>query len=186
MKDIREAFERALANTGQIDQVIAIVEACLRRYPGDPVAGAYLGSLNAMKAGAAALPWVKLKHANIASDLLDRAYDQRHEVAGAQAGPDEPQGELIILLLRGIAYASFPPFLGRGAAARDCLEHATRHAAFPDIPAAYRALALLHLARLGAATPDNGAALSAQPSAPHIQQLVEGATGLSIRSSRTQ
>lgn len=154
MKDVREAFERTLADSGRVDEAIAIAESHLARYPGDPVAGAYLGSLNAMKAGAATLPWVKLRHAGIASELLDRAYDLRHGITGVQARPEEPPGELVILLLRGIAYASFPPFLGRGDAARDCLRQARHHAAFAGIPAAYQALALSHLARLDPPAPD--------------------------------
>jgi hypothetical protein len=147
MKDVREAFERALADSRQINAAIAVVQSRLDADADDPVAGAYLGSLNAMKAGAAALPWVKLRHANIAADLLDRAHERRHEVA-QKGGTDGHPGELVVLLLRGIAYASFPPFLGRAAAARESLEEAVRHPAFAAVPAVYRALACSHLAIL--------------------------------------
>ena len=145
MREVREAFERALADTGEIDAAIALAE----RFPpfgaGDPVAIAYLGSLNAMKAGHATLPWVKLRHANIASEMLDHAHERRFEPAGQNEGHP---AELVILLLRGIAYASFPSFLGRGAAARESLEEAAQHPGFAQIPASYQALVHTHLAAL--------------------------------------
>lgn len=153
MKELREAFEQALADPGAVDAAIAVARAFLAAHERHPVATAYLGSLTGLKAGAAALPWVKLGHANAAAALLDAAYERRHEIAGAAAG-GEPDGELVILLLRGIAYASFPRFLGRADAARACLLQATRHAAFPEIPPAHRTLALSHLAALDPATLD--------------------------------
>ncbi len=149
MDRLREAFEHALADNGAIDAAIAVAESCLGGGD-DIVASAYLGSLNAMKAGAATLPWIKLRHANIAAELLDRAYERRNEIGCAPAGGADVPGDLVILLLRGIAYASFPAFLGRGAAARDSLEEAVGNPSFADVPAAYRSLALSHLAELDA------------------------------------
>lgn len=148
MQPVRDAFERALADSGEIDAAIATVEAWLDGDPGAVLASAYLGSLNAMKAGAALLPWVKLRHAAIAAELLDRAYERRFGIAPAAGGPHDPPADLVVLLLRGIAYASFPPFLGHGPAARESLEQAARHPAFPMVPEAHRTLALSHLSRL--------------------------------------
>lgn len=147
MKELREAFERALAEPGAIDAAIEVAQAFLAAHERHPVAMAYMGSLAGLKAGAATLPWVKLGYANDAAALLDAAYERRHEIAGA-ATDGEPEGELVILLLRGIAYANFPPFLGRAEAARECLEQATRHFALCGIPAVYRTLAFSHLAGL--------------------------------------
>lgn len=140
MNGIREAFERARTDAGEIDRALAVVEAALAASPGDPVATAYAGSLHAMKAGAAGLPWVKLLHARTATSRLDGAYERRFD-GPAEAG-------LEILLLRGIAYASFPAFLGRAEAAADSLAEAVGHPSFAGIAAPYRALAYAHLARL--------------------------------------
>lgn len=148
MKEVREAFERALVDGERIDESIAVVSHYLELNAGNPVAAAYLGSLNAMKAGAATLPWVKLRHANIAADLLDRAYQGRIEMPPTDGSSGDYPGELVILLLRGIAYASFPSFLGRSAAARDSLYQAIHHPAFPNVPPAHRALALSQLEKL--------------------------------------
>lgn len=159
MRAVREAFERARTDAGEIDAAIAVVEAFLAANGDRPVAAAYKGSLHAMKAGASLLPWVKLKHADIASGLLDRAHERRFECAApASADVDHP-GLLEILLLRGIAYASFPPFLGCGGAARDSLEEAVGHPAFRSIPATYRALACAHLAVLSADEADRAQGL---------------------------
>lgn len=163
MNDIRQAFEHALVDGERIDEAIAVVARYLELNAGDPVARAYFGSLNAMKAGRAVLPWVKLKHANIAAELLDQAYQGRIEMAPTEGDPGDYPGELVILLLRGIAYASFPPFLGRAAAARDSLYQAVHHPAFPHVPAAHRALALSHLAKLDPGTTAGLAAASGRP-----------------------
>lgn len=157
MKALREAFERARLDPGEIDGAIAEAEAFLATNAGHPVATAYQGSLHAMKAGAAVLPWVKLRHANTASALLDDAHERRLD-AGA-AGHDYP-ADLEILLLRGVAYASFPAFLGRGADARASLEEAVAHPSFPAIPAHYRALGHAHLAQLHRSAGEEDAAPS--------------------------
>jgi hypothetical protein len=153
MKDVREAFERARTDPAGIDAALAVVEAFLVANGDHVVAEAYQGSLHGMKAGAATLPWVKLRHANVAAALLDAAYQRRFD-ATAQWDAAWP-GTLEILMLRGVAYASFPSFLGRGEAARASLEEAVRHPAFADIPATYRALARVHLAALGGEREDS-------------------------------
>lgn len=148
MNGIREAFERARLDADEIDRALAATEAYLTANAGHPVATAYRGSLHGMKAGAAFLPWVKLRHVEIASALLDEAHARRREAAAAAPHEAAYPADLKILLLRGIAYASFPPFLGRGAAARASLEEAVAHPAFAGIPARYRALAFAHLSLL--------------------------------------
>lgn len=148
MKELREAFERALADPGAVDGAVTVTRAFLAAHEGHPVAMAYLGSLSGLKADAATLPWIKLRFANEAVAMLEAAYARRHEFNGA-ASLGEPHDELVILLLRGIAYASFPGFLGQGDAARDCLEQAIRHTGFSEIPQAYRALTFSRLANLG-------------------------------------
>ena len=110
------------------------------------VAMAYLGGLHAMKAGEAALPWVKMQHVNAASALLDTAYRRRSDPPANAGSPHPP--DLEILLLRGVAYANLPAFLGRAEAARECLEAARGHAAFLTVPSCHRALAYAHLAVL--------------------------------------
>lgn len=148
MNGIREVFERARLDAGEIDRALAATEAFLAANAGHTVATAYQGSLHGMKAGAAFLPWVKLRHVEIASALLDEAYARRREAAAAPSREAAYPADLEILLLRGIAYASFPPFLGRGAAARASLDEAVAHPAFAGLPARYRALALAHLSLL--------------------------------------
>ena len=148
MKDIREAFERARLDPGEIDRALAIADGFLSANREHLVATAYLGSLHGMKAGAAILPWIKLKYAKAASELLDNAYERRFGVAKSACDGDEVPGDLEILLLRGIAYANFPSFLGRGNAARGSLEEAIGHPDFSRVPTTYRALAYAHLAAL--------------------------------------
>lgn len=148
MKDVREVFERARVDPGEIDRALAITDSFLAANREHPVTTAYLGSLHGMKAGAAILPWVKLKYAKAASELLDSAYERRSGVAKPAHDGNEVSGDLEILLLRGIAYANFPSFLGRGDAARSSLEEAVGHANFSRVPATYRALAYAHLAAL--------------------------------------
>lgn len=148
MKQLREAFEAARTGRDTVARALAIAETRLAAHPGDLVARAYLGSLHAMQAGAAHLPWVKLKHATLASSLLDEAHRRWFEGAAPQCGDADYPGELEILLLRGVAYANFPAFLGKADAARTCLEQAERHPAFATIPASLQALAFAHLAVL--------------------------------------
>lgn len=145
MNGIREAFERARLDAGEIDRALAATETFLAANAGHPVAMAYRGSLHGMKAGAVFLPWVKLRHVEMSSALLDEAYARRREAIPHEAAYP---ADLEILLLRGIAYASFPPFLGRGGAARASLDEAVAHPAFAGVPARYRALALAHLSLL--------------------------------------
>lgn len=147
---VRAAFEGALADPGRVDAAVAVAEAFLAAHAGDPVAMAYLGSLTGMRADAAVLPWVKLRHANAAAALLEAAHARRRDPAPAGAEGDAYPAALVVAMLRGVAYASFPVFLGRSEAARDSLEEAVRHPAFPAIPAPYRALACSHLAVLHA------------------------------------
>ncbi len=158
MKRLSEAFERALADPGAVDTAMEAAQAFLTAHEGHPVATAYLGSLTGMKAGAASLPWVKLAHANAAAALLDAAHERRFEALPAADGDAYPAA-LAILLLRGVAFASFPAFLGRGAAALASLEEAARHPDFAGIPEAHRTLALAHLSRLrgGSAAPERAA-----------------------------
>lgn len=144
MNRLREAFEAARLEPARIDQAMALANERLDQVPDDPLVSAYLGALHAMKAGAAALPWIKLRHANTAVALLDGAFERR---AAAPGSADWP-ADLEILLLRGIAYANFPAFLGQAATARWCLEAARDHRAFVSVPQRYRALACAHLAVL--------------------------------------
>jgi hypothetical protein len=146
MKDVREAFEQARVDPGEIDRALVIADSFLATHKDHLVATAYLGSLHGMKAGAAILPWVKLKYSKAASELLDSAYERRFDVAKPKW--DAVSGDLEILLLRGIAYANFPSFLGRRDAARSSLEEAVGHADFSRVPGTYRALAYAHLAAL--------------------------------------
>lgn len=148
MKRVREGFEAARTDSGAIDRAISVAESYLAAHPEHVVATAYLGSLYAMKAGASHLPWIKLKHATTAIVLLDDAH-QRWLAAGDREceTANHPAG-LEILLLRGVAYANFPAFLGKADQAKACLEDAENHPAFADIPASYRALAYTHLAVL--------------------------------------
>lgn len=146
MKAVREAFEAARLDPGRLDDALELAEAFLAARPGHLVAMAYQGSLHAMKAGAAPLPWDKMRHANHAMALLDEAFEGRLAIPLAD-GVDRPP-DLEILLLRGIAYANFPAFLGRARAARLCLEAARTHPGFAAVPVAYRALACAHLAVL--------------------------------------
>lgn len=147
MRRVREAFERARVSPDEIDRAIDTVMAFLDANEDDPVALAYCGSLHAMKAGASRFPWDKLRNANIATGLLDRAYARRHE-AGAEAKTRDHPADLEILLLRGIAYASFPAFLGRENDARTSLEEAIGHRRFAAVPPVYRALVYAHMAVL--------------------------------------
>ncbi len=144
MNALRDAFEAARLDPARIDPALALAAARLERGPDDPVISAYLGALHAMRAGAATLPWIKMRHANTAISLLDEAFERRE---GAGAAADWP-ADLEILLLRGIAYANFPSFLGQAATARRCLEAARDHPAFAAVPQRYRALACAHLAVL--------------------------------------
>ena len=148
MKHVREAFEAARADDDAIGGAICVVESYLAAHPDDLVATAYLGSLHAMCAGASHLPWIKLKHATTASRLLDSAHERWFQDVNSQADDGAYPGDLEILLLRGVAYANFPAFLGKSEVARTCLEDARRHPAFAAIPASYRALAYAHLATL--------------------------------------
>lgn len=145
MNALRDAFEAARLDPARIDPALTLAAARLDRTPDDPVISAYLGALHAMKAGAATLPWIKLRHANTAIGLLNGAFERREAATGAAA--DWP-ADLEILLLRGIAYANFPSFLGQAATARRCLEAARDHPAFAAVPQRYRALACAHLAVL--------------------------------------
>lgn len=145
MGSVREAFETARLDAGRLDDAIAVVEAALEAAPACPLVMAYLGALEAMRAGAAVLPWIKMRHAETAATLLDQAYERRLDPGGQ--GDDWP-ADLEILLLRGVAYASFPPFLGRSDQARHCLEAAWAHKHFASVSARYRALAHAHLAVL--------------------------------------
>ena len=148
MKQVREAFEAARTGADTIDRAIAVVESYLSAYPDHPVATACLGSLHAMQAGASSLPWVKLKHATTASALLDMAHSRWFEGTAAQCCDADYPGELEILLLRGVAYANFPAFLGKADTARACLQQAERHPAFAMLTARHQALAFAHLAVL--------------------------------------
>src|SRR5690606_26569092 len=58
---LRDAFEAARLGPARIDPALALAAARLERGPDDPVISAYLGALHAMKAGAATLPWIKLR-----------------------------------------------------------------------------------------------------------------------------
>lgn len=145
MRSVREAFEAARLDADLIDGAVLIVEAALRQAPHDPAMLAYLGALQAMNAGRAVLPWDKMRHARMAMTLLDQAYERRLE-SGEHEGGWPP--DLDILLLRGVAFANFPPFLGRTEPARLCLEAASAHTHFPLLPARYRALVHAHLAVL--------------------------------------
>ncbi|MGE0340453.1 MAG: hypothetical protein AB7O79_11320 [Xanthobacteraceae bacterium] len=157
MHTVRERFEQARTNRAEIDSAIAVVEEFLASHPQNPVALGYLGSLQGMKADTAVLPWVKLRQVNLAVRLLNEAYQRRFE---KEPSADEIYpAELEILLLRGIAFASFPAFLGRGDAARNDLGQAKRHPAFPGIPSRYRALTYAHLAALCARAEERGEAL---------------------------
>lgn len=146
MHAVREAFEMARLDAGAIDRAIGLAEDFLAANADYPVVVAYLGSLRAMKAGASLLPWVKLKHANVASALLESAYVRRFETGAPASQPDAYPGELEIALLRGVAYANFPEFLGKAEAARASLAEAMENPAFPMVPRHYRALAHVHLA----------------------------------------
>lgn len=146
MKAVRDAFEAARLGDRDLDDALAVVEAFLAADADHVVAMAYLGALHAMKAGDAALPWIKMKHVNAASTLLDTAHERRFHPL-ADAASTHPI-DLEILLLRGVAYAHFPVFLGRTETARECLEAARGHAAFLTVPPCYRALAYAHLAVL--------------------------------------
>ncbi|MGI6856242.1 hypothetical protein [Mesorhizobium sp. 1B3] len=122
------------------------MESYLAEHPDHLVATAYLGSLHAMYAGASHFPWIKLKHATTASAMLDGAHERWLEGANPESSEEMYPGELEILLLRGVAYANFPAFLGKTGIARNCLEKAEKHPAFAAIPAPYQALAFAHLA----------------------------------------
>lgn len=148
MKEVRAAFERALSSADAVADALGVTEAFLAAHPGHLVATAYEGSLHAMMAGAAQLPWVKLKHANIASVLLDAAHERRREAAAPEPDGAGFRGDLEILLLRGVAYANFPAFLGKAGEARASLREAMEHPAFAAVPAPYQALANSHLATL--------------------------------------
>jgi hypothetical protein len=158
MKDVREAFERARLDPGEIDRALTIVDSFLAANRECLVTTAYLGSLHGMKAGAAILPWIKLKYVKVASELLDNAYERRSDAAKLALDGDEVSGDLEILLLRGIAYANFPSFLGHRDAARSSLEEAIGHPGFPRVPATYWALAFAHLAALCRAAAEERAA----------------------------
>ena len=145
MGPVRDAFEAARLDADLIDGAVLLVEAALKERPDDPAVLAYLGALQAMRAGRAVLPWDKMQHARTAAALLDQAFGRRLEAADQES--DWPL-ELDILLLRGVAYANFPPFLGRAGPARQCLEAALAHACFPLLPARHRALVHAHLAVL--------------------------------------
>lgn len=140
-------FERARVSPDEIDRAIDTTSAFLRANGDDLVVMAYYGSLHAMKAGASRFPWDKLRNANIAMGLLDRAFAHRHE-AGEIANMRDYPADLEILLLRGIAYASFPAFLGRESDARASLEEAIGHRRFAVVPPVYRALVYAHMAVL--------------------------------------
>ena len=146
MKAVRDAFEAARLGDRDLDEALAVVETFLAANADHAVAMAYLGGLHAMKAGEAALPWIKMKHVNAASALLDTAHRRRSDPPSDAAQTHPP--DLEILLLRGVAYANFPAFLGRAETARECLETARDHAAFLTVPSHYRALAYAHLAVL--------------------------------------
>lgn len=148
MKHVRDAFEAARADDDAIGRAIRVAESYLAAHPDHLVATAYLGSLHAMCAGASHLPWIKLKHATTASRLLDGAHERWLQGANRETGDGTYPGELEILLLRGVAYANFPAFLGKSEVARTCLEGAERHPAFAAISAPHRALAYAHLAGL--------------------------------------
>jgi tetratricopeptide (TPR) repeat protein len=60
--------------------------------------------------------------------------------------------------LRGVSYAQFPPFLGKGPLAQADLEKAITLAAFSKQPGATRAQILYHLGRVYAAQPDSAKA----------------------------
>src|SRR5690606_28107111 len=96
VRQVREAFEAARIDDDAIGDAICVVETYLAAHPDHLVATAYLGSLHAMCAGAAHLPWIKLKHAAIASRLLDGAHERWR--GGAHRGSGETYaGELEIL-----------------------------------------------------------------------------------------
>ena len=145
MRSVRDAFEAARLDADLIDGAVLVVEAALRGAPDDPAMLAYLGALKAMKAGRAILPWDKMRHARMAMTLLDQAYERRLEAGDHES--DWPF-DLDILLLRGVAYANFPPFLGQAESARLCLETALVHTHFALLPARHRALVHAHLAVL--------------------------------------
>lgn len=160
MKHVREAFDAARTDDNAIDRAISTVEGYLAEHPDHLVATAYLGSLHALYAGAAHFPWIKLKHATIASVMLDRAHERWLAGANPESSEEIYPGELEILLLRGVAYANFPAFLGKTEIARNCLEKAAKHPAFAAIPAPYKALAFAHLAVLCHRTGDGSLAHS--------------------------
>lgn len=60
--------------------------------------------------------------------------------------------------LRGLSYAQFPPFLGKGAIAQADLEKAIALATFPQLPGPARAQILYQLGRVYAAQPDSAKA----------------------------
>lgn len=66
-------FQLAREDGAQIGNAIAAFETLMRQAPQEPLYLAYLGSALALKAGAAWMPWTKMKYAEQGLDHLDHA-----------------------------------------------------------------------------------------------------------------
>lgn len=132
---IRDAFALAETDPDTVNDALAAADAFLVDQPGDPVVMSYRGGLLGMKARDAILPWKKIDYAEQSIAVLDEVFQQRNGTAFA-----DPASKLTILMVRGIAFANFPSFLGRSDDALQALTEATRHPDFTQVKPEDRAV----------------------------------------------
>jgi len=145
-----QLVQRASAGDAKaIDGAVAAFEALTRAEPANPLYEAYLGSATGLKAGAAWMPWSKIKYAEQGLDHVDRALQalkpehERQRVRGAPMGV-----ETRIVAAR--MFLRVPDeFFHRRAAGKKLIAEVLKDPQFAAAPAPLRAAA--HLAAAEAA-----------------------------------
>lgn len=137
--DALKAFQQARnGENRQIDPAIAAFETLTRAEPQQPAYAAYLGSVLALKAREAWMPWNKLKYSERGLDQIDQA------LAALKPQHDNQllRGIPVSLETRLVAASTFlalpDGIFHRRAAGRKLVDALLRHPALAAAPAGYR------------------------------------------------
>lgn len=163
------ATARERGDSDAIDAALALADAFTEAHPLDGVALTYRGSLGAMRAKSAWLPWKKLSLLNEGMRQMDEGIVMATRSA---AGTSQ---EIDARMVRGITSARIPRTFGRGGVALGDFRFIVNSPQFPRMQPQHQATALAWLAVM---LKRSGNEMESQP----LQQRAQGIDAATAQS----
>lgn len=144
LADARRAYFEAQAGVRDLNEAATYMDSVLQKQAGLAIVRVYKGSLRAMQANKADLPWRKMSYMGDALEYLDTGMDQLVRTEANTPGDEQMEA----LIVSGVTFAAIPRAYGRASMAKRNLTAAVNMAGFSSLPAKTQVLVYTWLSDL--------------------------------------